>query len=418
MSSVFENAKLQLEKAQAKAKINEETIKILETPKEVNSVKINVEMDDGSSKTFDAFRVRHNDALGPTKGGIRYHPNVSLDEVKALAFWMTFKCSIAGLPFGGGKGGVIVNPKELSETELERLSRGYVKELFEVLGPDRDVPAPDVYTNARTMGWMMDEYSKIAGKYSPAVITGKPIELGGSLGRDEATARGAYYIIKELVKKKGLDEKKLRVGVQGFGNAGYNLAKMLHDDGFQVIALSDSRGGIYCDTGKLDPELIMKIKKEKGMIDHEYYKGSVKDDTGHRKVTNQELLESDLDILVPAALENQITKENADKIKAKIIVEVANGPTTPEADEILNKKGILLIPDILANSGGVTVSYFEWYQNKHDEKWTLEEVRKKLKERIVPAFEAIYTEMESHDESMRVAAYIYGLKRLAKAIEE
>lgn len=417
MSETFNNARKQLEKAFKHIKLSADTKEILSAPKESLNVSIPIRMDDGSLKVFRGFRVRYNDSLGPTKGGIRYHPNVSYDEVEALSFWMTFKCSIAGLPYGGGKGGIIVDPKKLSKQELERLSRGYMSAIYDFVGPDRDIPAPDVYTNGTIMGWMADEYSKIARKQVPAVITGKPISLGGSLGRDKATARGAYYILNKLVEKKELKKTELKVGIQGFGNAGYNLAVMLNEDGYQVIALSDSKGGILATKGKLDPELVMKKKQEKGMIDAEYYSGSITDDSEHKKITNEELLEANVDILIPAALENQITKSNADKIKAKIIVEVANGPTTPEADDILEKKNILLIPDILANSGGVTVSYFEWVQNRQGYYWTLEEVRSKLKDKVIPAFESIYDIMTEKKIDMRTAAYVYGLKRISEAID-
>lgn len=418
MSGVFENTQKQLSKAMKHYKISNDTKAILEKPKEELSISIPLRMDDGTLKVFQGYRVRYNDSLGPTKGGIRYHPNVSLDEVKALSFWMTFKCAVAGLPYGGGKGGIIVDPKSLSKKELERLSRAYIAGIFDIIGPDRDIPAPDVYTNSMIMGWMADEYGKITRKYQPALITGKPLSMGGSLGRDEATARGGYFIIKELTKKKGWNESKTTIAVQGFGNAGYTIAKLLSDDGFQVVAVSDSKGGIHAKKGKLNINEIMKIKKEKGMIDDSYFKGSVTDDSAYVKISNEELLELEVDILIPAALENQITKVNADKVKAKFIVELANGPTTPEADEILEKKKIMVVPDILANSGGVTVSYFEWVQNKQGYYWTLEEVRSKLKEKIVPAFNDIYKIMEEHKIDMRTAAYIYALKRINQAIED
>ena len=417
MSNVFENAQKQLEKAFKQIKLSKDVHEILSKPKEAVQASIPVRMDNGSLKTFQGYRVRYNDSLGPTKGGIRFHPNVSLNEVKALSFWMTFKCAVAGLPFGGGKGGVIVNPKELSKHELEHLSRGYIAAMADIVGPDRDIPAPDVYTNAMIMGWMSDEYNKIKRKILPAVITGKPVSMGGSLGRDEATARGAFYIIKELAEKKNLNAKDTKVAIQGFGNAGYHLAKMLYDEGFWIVALSDSKGGIYCNNCYLNPDLIMESKKKKGMIDNEYYKGSVSDDEDHSRITNEELLESECDILIPAALENQITKENADKIKAKYIVEVANGPTTPEADEILEKNGKLVIPDILANAGGVTVSYFEWVQNRQGYYWELEEVRTKLKEKIVPAFNDIWSIMEEKKIDMRTAAYVRALRKIGEAIE-
>ena len=358
MPGLFENAVKQFEKATRFFKVSDDAKKTLENPKQIIEVSIPVRMDNGKLEIFKGYRVHYNDILGPTKGGIRYHPNVDMDEVKTLAFWMTFKCAVVGIPFGGAKGGVIVNPKKLSKQELERLSRGYIRGIYEFIGPDIDIPAPDVYTNETIMGWMADEYSRISRKLTPAVITGKPVSLGGSKGRDDATARGAYYIIREYAKKHNLDEKKLRVAVQGFGNAGYHIARLLHDDGYKIVALSDSKGGIYTKTGSLHPDSILKVKQEKGMIDGVYCRGTVCDDIEHEDVTNEQLLELDVDILIPAALENQITEKNADRIKAKLIVELANGPTTIEADEILFKKGVTIIPDILANAGGGSVSYF------------------------------------------------------------
>lgn len=413
----FENAKKQFEEALKHIKISDDAKKILEKPKEILEVNIPLRMDDGRLEIFTGHRVHYNDILGPTKGGIRFHPDVNMDEVITLAFLMTFKCAIAGLPFGGAKGGVIVDPKKLTKHELERLSRGYIKAIYDFIGPDVDIPAPDVYTNEMIMGWMADEYSRIARKLTPAVITGKPVNLGGSLGRGDATARGAYYTIKELVKKMKLDEKGLRVAVQGFGNAGYHIAKLLHDDGFKIVAISDSKGGVYSKNNSLDPDSIMKIKEEKGKIEGAYCKGTVCDDIEHEHITNEQLLELDVDILIPSAIEDQITGKNADKIKAKIICEVANGPTTPEADKILDKKGIISIPDILANAGGVTVSYFEWVQNKAGHYWDLEKVHKRLKEKMVNAFNEIYKIMKDMKINMRTAAYVYASKKIISAID-
>lgn len=328
---------------------------------------------------------------------------------------MTFKCAVTDLPFGGGKGGVTVNPKELSHKEIERLSREYIRVFYDFIGPDRDIPAPDVYTNAMIMGWMQDEYSKIGRKSTPAIITGKPIALGGSLGRNTATARGAYFTIRELIKEKNIDPKTQRVAIQGFGNAGYYLAKFLYDDGYKIVAISDSRGGIYSEDG-LNPNDVMKGKREKGSVHDVYCHGSVCD-LGFKPLESKEILEIDCDILIPAALENQITKENAPNVKAKIICEVANGPTTPEADEILIEKGVTIIPDILANAGGVTVSYFEWVQNKAGYYWKEEEVEEKLKERIIPAFQRIHTIKKEKNVDMRTAAYIYATSKIVDAID-
>lgn len=408
-NNLFNNAKQQFEKALSYLKVSDNVKKVLENPKKVIEVKIPVIMDDGSSKEFKGFRVQHNNALGPTKGGIRYHPDVNLDEIKALAFLMTFKCSVLGLPFGGAKGGVVVNPKNLSERELELLSRGYITAMFDFIGPDKDIPAPDVYTNEKIMSWMMDEYSKIAGKSSPAVVTGKPISLGGSLGRDDATSRGAYYIIKELMKYK----KNPRVAIQGFGNAGYHIAKLLYDDGYKIIAVSDSKGAVF-SKDNLDPDIIFNHKKNKGAIDESFCKETF---PLCKYISNKDLLELDVDILIPAALENQITEENANSIEAKIIVELANGPTTPEADSILNKKGIIVVPDILANAGGVTVSYFEWFQNKNHESWSLDRVHSELRTKMIDAFNAIYKIKEEKSLDLRTASYIHALKRLSEAIE-
>ncbi len=415
---LFENAKKQLEAALKHLKVSKDAVKILENPKRIFQASIPVRMDDGRLEVFTGYRVHYNDILGPTKGGIRYHPGVTLDEVKALSFWMTFKCAVVGLPFGGAKGGVIVEPKKLSKSELERLSRGYVQAFYDVIGPDLDIPAPDVYTNEMIMGWMADEYNKISRKLTPAVITGKPTSLGGSLGRDDATARGAYYIIKELIKKRALDEKKLRVAIQGFGNAGYHMARLLNNDGYTIVAVSDSKGGIITKNGaKLDPDSIMKSKQEKGLIDGVYWKGTVRDDIAHEHITNEQLLQTDVDILIPAALENQITKDNAPHIKAKIIVELANGPTTPEADEILFKNGTIVLPDILANAGGVSVSYFEWVQNRAGYYWATETVHERLKAKMVGAFEDIFKICDEKKINTRSAAYVYAANRIVTAIE-
>ncbi len=414
-TNIFEDAIRRLDRAFQYAEIDQEAVERLKHPKQILEVSIPVRMDDGSLRVFTGFRVRHDDTRGPTKGGIRYHPDVNLAEVKALAFWMTFKCAVAGLPYGGAKGGVIVNPKELSRMELERLTRGFVEQIADFIGPETDVPAPDVYTNAMIMGWMMDEYSKIHRRRTPAVVTGKPIPLGGSLGRDDATGRGAYHCIKELEQKRGWKPEEIRVAVQGFGNAGQHVARLLHADGYRVLAVSDSRGGIYKSDGFDIPSLI-HVKNESRKLAAVYCEESVCEVVEADTITNEQLLELDVDLLIPAALENQITKENADRIQAPVIVEVANGPITGDADQILNEKAKLVVPDILANAGGVTVSYFEWVQNKAGYYWTLDEVHSRLHEIMSREFNAVYDFMEQKGIDMRTAAYAIALNRIGEAI--
>jgi len=373
-------------------------------------------MDNGDLKVFRGYRVRHDDTRGPTKGGIRYHPKVDLNDVKALAFWMTCKCSALDLPLGGAKGAIICNPKELSRLELERLSRGFIKEIADFIGPDTDVPAPDMYTNATIMGWMMDEYSDIVRRRTPAVITGKPIPLGGSLGRDDATGRGAYYCLKELEKKRGWKPHDVTVAVQGFGNAGQAFARLAHADGYRFVGVSDSKGGIYSSKG-FDIASLAFQKNETRQLAGVYCEDSVCHLVPHQKITNDELLELEVDVLVPAALGNQITKDNADRIRARHIIELANGPTTPEADEVLIARGILVVPDILANAGGVTVSYFEWVQNKSGMYWTEEDVQQRLQAKMAREFGVIYARMEELNTDMRTAAYAHALNRMGKALE-
>ena len=414
-TDIFEDAIRRLDRAFQYAEIDQEAVERLKHPKQILEVSIPVRMDDGSLRVFTGFRVRHDDTRGPTKGGIRYHPDVNLAEVKALAFWMTFKCAVAGLPYGGGKGGVIVNPKELSRMELERLTRGFIEQIADFIGPETDVPAPDVYTNAMIMGWMMDEYSKIHRRRTPAVITGKPIPLGGSLGRDDATGRGAYHCIKELEQKRGWNPEEIRVAVQGFGNAGQHIARLLHADGYRVLAVSDSRGGIYKSDGFDIPSLI-HVKNESRKLTAVYCEESVCEVVEADTITNEQLLELDVDLLIPAALENQITNDNADRIQAPVIVEVANGPITGDADQILNEKAKLVVPDILANAGGVTVSYFEWVQNKGGYYWTVDEVHSRLHEIMSREFNAVYDFMEQKEIDMRTAAYALALNRIGEAI--
>ncbi len=413
--NIFRDALSQLDHAAQYSHADPETIERLKYPQQRLVVSIPVRMDDGSLKIFQGYRVHHNDSRGPTKGGIRYHPNVTLDEVEALAFWMTLKCALVGLPFGGGKGGITVDPKQLSRLELERLSRGYIEQIANFIGPHTDIPAPDVYTNPMIMGWMMDEYSKIVRSQSPGVITGKPIELGGSLGRDDATGRGAYYCIKELERHRQWRPEEIRVAVQGFGNGGQHVAQLLHRDGYRIVAVSDSQGGIYRKEGFDVPSLI-HMKKETQRVQAVYCENSVCEFIPADVISNEELLALDVDILIPAALENVIHAENVDGIKARVIIEVANGPTSSKADAILFEKGITIVPDILANAGGVTVSYFEWVQNKNGYYWPLEEVHEKLHRIMQREFNHVYEITQRHRVSMRTAAYTHALNRLGDAI--
>ncbi len=415
-NGIFSDALKRLDKAFKYADVNPEVVERLKQPNAILEVSIPVRMDDGRLRIFTGFRVRHDDSLGPTKGGIRYHPQVCLDEVMSLAFWMTFKCAVAGIPYGGAKGGIRVNPKELSSRELERMSRGFIHQIAAFIGPATDIPAPDVYTNAMIMGWMYDEYSKMCGKKIPAVITGKPIPLGGSLGRDAATGRGAYYCVKELEKQNGWEPKDISVAVQGFGNAGQHFARFLHKDGYRIVAVSDSQGGIHRLEG-LDIPSIMKVKNESRKLKAVYCEGSVCQTVDAKTISNAELLALDVDLLAPAALENQITAENAPDIRAPHIIEIANGPISSGADSILQEKNILMVPDILANAGGVIVSYFEWVQNRSGIKWTESEVNERLHKIMVDQFHAISQFKEEHNIDMRTAAYAIGLKRLNDAIE-
>jgi glutamate dehydrogenase (NAD(P)+) len=378
---------------------------VLREPRRALTVTFPVHMDDGSVKVFTGFRVQHNLGRGPAKGGIRYHQDVTIDEVKALAMWMTWKCAVVGIPYGGGKGGVVVDPKKLSKKELEALSRRFFTEISVLVGPERDIPAPDVNTTPQVMAWFMDTYSMHQGYTVPAVVTGKPISIGGSEGRNEATARGCVFTIVDAAQHLGLDLARATVVVQGFGNAGSIAARLMQDEGSTVIAVSDTGGAILKQDG-LDIERVVGWKKEHG---------TVVGFPGSTQITNAELLELECDVLIPAALENQITAANAPSIKAKVVAEAANGPTTPEADEILYKKGVFLIPDILANAGGVTVSYFEWVQDLNRDHWSEAVVNAKLKEIMDRSFAEVLRMQQNANVNMRTAAYLLAVQRVADA---
>lgn len=402
MHTAFENAMSQLRKAAQIMNLTTEKVELLSRPDRVIEVSIPVVMDSGEIRVFIGYRAQYNNTLGPYKGGIRYHWNVTPDEVKALSFWMTIKCAALGLPLGGGKGGVIVDPKKLSKTELERLSRGYIQKLWRFLGSDIDVPAPDVYTNDEIMGWMRDEFETCSGKCDPGVITGKSLTDGGSEVREYATAQGGIYCIEELSKKKGFVPQNTRVAIQGFGNAGSHTADILAAKGYKIIAVSDSKGGVFNGDG-LD---LVALKEHKRKY------GSVVNFPSAKNISNEELLGLEVDILIPAALESVITAENAGNIKAKTIIELANGPTTPEADDILIAKGITIVPDVLSNAGGVTVSCFEWQQNIAGEHWTEEAVLAKLESAMKTAFRDIWNTSREYGVPLRKAAFMQALKRI------
>ncbi len=414
--NVFEDAIARVERIGKAVGVAPEVIDALRQPATVLIADLAVRMDDGSTRHFVGMRCRYNDVLGPTKGGIRFHPNVSIEEVKALALWMSIKCAVVGIPYGGAKGGVIVDPKELSRLELERLSRAYMRAMADFVGPMIDIPAPDVYTNERIMGWMVDEYETIERSKTPAVITGKPIALGGSLGREEATGRGAFISIQEFAKRTGLDPAQTRVALQGFGNAGYHVARLLDEAGYPIVAVSDSKGGIYCDTG-FDIESLYQNKQQSRKLQGVYCEGTVCELVDHDTISNEELLELDVDLLIPAALEGVIHAGNVDRIRARYIAEVANGPIVGGVDDALNERGILVLPDVLTNAGGVTVSYFEWVQNLQGFSWTLEEVRARLHEIMARAVDEIWKIYEAEGGSIRDAAYALALRRIAEGIE-
>jgi glutamate dehydrogenase/leucine dehydrogenase len=394
-----------LGKVAEKLKLNESEIDILTIPKRTFTFSFPVIMDDGSTKIFTGYRIQFNNARGPTKGGLRFHPEVDLEDVKMLSFLMTLKCAVANIPFGGAKGGVTVDPKKISKGELERVSRAYMRELYKFIGPDTDIPAPDVSTNPEIMAWMLDEYEKIIGKHAPGVITGKPVELGGSLVKDISTSLGGVFVLKEIIKEFNMKPENTKVVVQGFGNVGMNAAKILHEQKYKVIAVSDSKIGIYDEKG-------LEIEK---VIEHKKNNKSLKGFKSAKEITNQEILELDCDVLIPAALEDQITKENADNIKAKIVLELANHPVTAEADTTLEKKGIAVVPDILASAGGVVVSYFEWVQNSMNYYWTEEEVLKKLEKYMITATKEVEKECKNFKCSIRDALYISAVNKVLDA---
>lgn len=405
---MLDQALTRLDEAARHLDLDADVLEKLKYPRETTKVRLMIRMDDGSRKSFMAWRCRYDDTRGPTKGGIRFHPDSTMEEVETLAFWMTFKCAVMNLPYGGGKGAVQVDPHTLSKAELERLSRAYVQAFAKIIGPDRDIPAPDVYTNSMIMGWMADEYASIVGEATPAVITGKPIALGGSLGRNDATARGGYYLVRRLARQLGL-EPGARVAIQGFGNAGQHIARLLGADGYSIVAVSDSKGAIYCPTG-LDVGKLLATK-EQGSVTR------LAGADGISALPADELVCVDCDLLVPAALEDMIHEGNATGVKARVILELANGPVTPEADEILATKNIVVLPDILANAGGVTVSYFEWVQNRQGYYWPVEDVHAQLQTMMEREGDAIWALAQDKGIILRSAAYVHALSRLAGAIE-
>jgi len=401
----FEIAKQQFDRAADYLELEESMRNVLRNAKRQLVVSIPVRMDGGETKVFEGYRVQHNIARGPAKGGIRYHPNVTLDEVKALASWMTWKCATVGIPYGGGKGGVVCDPKSLSKSELERLTRRYAFEIAPIIGPDRDIPAPDVYTDSQTMAWIMDTISMVHGHTELGVVTGKPLSLGGSQGRHEATARGALYALREACKVKGISLKDARVAVQGFGNAGSIITELVAKDGAKVVAVCDSKCGLYNESGIY----------VSGILKHKQETGSLRGFSGAKEIASDDVLEVDCDILCPSALENSITLRNVANVKAKIIAELANGPTTPAADRILEDNGVLLIPDILANAGGVTVSYYEWVQDQYSFFWSEDRINHTLEATIGKAFHEVHKKAEHFGVDMRTGAYILAVDRVAEA---
>ncbi|GAA2828105.1 glutamate dehydrogenase (NADP) [Aminobacter aminovorans] len=407
--SLLDHALVRLDEAAKHLNVDADVIEKLKFARETTKARLMIRMDDGSRKSFIAWRCRYDDTRGPTKGGIRFHPDSTADEVEMLAFWMTFKCAVMNLPYGGGKGAVQVDPRKLSKAELERLSRAYMQAFARIIGPDRDIPAPDVYTNSMIMGWMADEYAQIVGQASPAVITGKPLALGGSLGRGDATARGGFYLVRHLADELGL-KGSLRIAVQGFGNAGQHIARLLASDGHKIVAVSDSEGAVQAADG-LDLDRLFVAKESGRSVVTTAGHG------GHQLLEGNALVGVACDILVPSALENMIRIDNADSVKARIVLELANGPVTSEADAVLEQKGIVVLPDILANAGGVTVSYFEWVQNRQGYYWPVEEIHDRLRTIMEREGRAIWDVAKAKGVSVRTAAYVHALARLGEAIE-
>lgn len=409
MNVFLQSVESYIENAAKILSLTKEEIFLLKKPKDILEFELAIKSKDGKEKKFQAFRVQHNNNLGPYKGGIRFHPQTDLEEVKALAMLMSFKNAIANLPYGGAKGGITVNPKELSQEELKELSCEFVRKFFSFIGPNKDIPAPDVNTNPQIISWMAEEYSRIAGKWTPAAFTGKSLEKGGLEGRDEATGFGGLIILEKIL---GLQSpKKLTVAIQGFGNVGEHIAQLLYDKGYKIIAVSDSKGGVFAREG-LNIPLVSKCKREKGMVSHCYCIGSVCDYRGNGKISNNDLLELDVDILIPAALENAINENNTGKIKAKIILEMANGGLTYKAEQILTKKKVLIIPDILANAGGVIGSYLEWQQNLKDEHWQKKEVFGKIKEILDKAADNLIKTQKKYKVSLKQAAFVMGIGKI------
>ncbi|WP_066054311.1 Glu/Leu/Phe/Val family dehydrogenase [Robertmurraya korlensis] len=402
--NVLDRTQKIMKQALEKMNYGQEVLELLKEPLRLLTVRIPIKMDDGTVKVFTGYRAQHNDSVGPTKGGIRFHPDVTMDEVKALSIWMSIKCGITGLPYGGGKGGIQCDPREMSFAELERLSRGYVRAISQVVGPTKDIPAPDVFTNSQIMSWMMDEYSHIREFDSPGFITGKPLVLGGSVGRESSTAKGVTIVLKEATKIAGISLAGSKINIQGFGNAGSFLAKFLYDEGAVITGISDAYGAIYEPQG-LDIDYLLESRDSFGTVTTLF----------SNRISNQELLEKPCDILIPAAIANQITEQNAPNIQAKIVVEAANGPTTVNATDILTNKGVIIVPDVLASAGGVIVSYFEWVQNNQGYYWSEEEVEEKLKNILVSSFSKVHQTSVQLNVNMRLAAYMVGLKRIVEA---
>lgn len=418
MNNTFQDAKARLGDVFSRIEASDDVDERLAHPKIMLEVNIPLRMDDGRLRVLRGYRVQYNDIRGPTKGGVRFHPQVSADEVTSLAFWMTIKCAVAGLPYGGAKGGVAVDAKSLSRLELERLSRGYIRAIADIIGPTRDIPAPDMYTNATIMGWMADEYYTIVRKNVPGVITGKPVHLGGSLGREVATGQGALFVLDRWVQRAGLNPLEMRIAVQGFGNAGAHFARLAHQAGYRVVAVSDSRGAVYSDAG-LDPELLMAQKRTHREVSQMLYcDSSVCETNVYKVISNPELLELDVDVLALAALENQVTEENVGRIRAACLLEVANGPVDSHSDAVLRQRGITVLPDVLVNSGGVTVSYFEWLQNRSGLYWEEAEVTRRLKKTMDREADHIFEAAGDEGVSLRTAAYLHGVKRIVGAIRE